>query len=304
MQNLLIILVAILIFPKCSLISTGAKSAEPMSRTPFTYAGKLLKIPVVINETIPSYFIFDTGIGVSLISKKICQKMDCKIDRSMRGHRMSGQEIKIALTKQPSLSFATQKQHDVHLGVWDMSQGFLPDLPEFKDVEGFLSLNFFKELPLTIDYRNKEFILESPKSLQQRLLTGTVIPVEKRYEDGALVVFMKLSVPNGPPALVEVDLGSNHFILDNKYMKRLGIDPKSKKVIKQVSRDETNNPYVRHYADIKGPIFPVDGEKFQQKNLKVMFQKIIYDGLVGDNFMKRFTVTYDLKNSRLIFNDK
>ncbi len=303
MKNLLFILVANLIFLNCSSLSTGAKSAEPLSRTPFTYAGKLLKIPVVLNDKIPTYFIFDTGIGVNLISQKICRKMDCKIDRSMRGHRMSGQEIEIALTKQPSLTFANQKQHGVHLGFWDMSQGFLPDLPEFKDVEGFLSLNFFKGLPLTIDYKNREFILESPKSLQRRLATGTVIPVEKRYEDGALVVFMKLSVPNGPPALVEVDLGSNHFILDNKYMKRLGIDPKSKEIIKQVSRDETNNPYVRHYADIKGPIFPVGGERFQQNNLKVMFQKIIYDGLVGDNFMKRFTVTYDLKNSRLIFND-
>jgi hypothetical protein len=33
----------------------------------------------------------------------------------------------------------------------------------------------------------------------------------------------------------------------------------------------------------------------------VMFQKIIYDGLVGDKFLRNFTTTYDIPNSRMIF---
>ncbi|HYK34247.1 MAG TPA: hypothetical protein VEV63_19900 [Streptosporangiaceae bacterium] len=33
----------------------------------------------------------------------------------------------------------------------------------------------------------------------------------------------------------------------------------------------------------------------------VMFQKIIYDGLIGDRFLRNFTTTYDLVNSRMIF---
>ena len=33
----------------------------------------------------------------------------------------------------------------------------------------------------------------------------------------------------------------------------------------------------------------------------VMFQKIIYDGLVGDQFLRNFTTTYDLASSRMIF---
>jgi hypothetical protein len=32
-----------------------------------------------------------------------------------------------------------------------------------------------------------------------------------------------------------------------------------------------------------------------------MFQKIIYDGLVGDRFLRNFTTTYDLENERMIF---
>ena len=32
-----------------------------------------------------------------------------------------------------------------------------------------------------------------------------------------------------------------------------------------------------------------------------MFQEIIYDGLIGDRFLRNFTVTYDLPRSRMIF---
>jgi hypothetical protein len=32
-----------------------------------------------------------------------------------------------------------------------------------------------------------------------------------------------------------------------------------------------------------------------------MFQKIIYDGLVGGRFLRNFTTTYDLENESMIF---
>ena len=32
-----------------------------------------------------------------------------------------------------------------------------------------------------------------------------------------------------------------------------------------------------------------------------MFQRIIYDGLVGDDFLRRFAVTFDIGGGRMIF---
>jgi hypothetical protein len=32
-----------------------------------------------------------------------------------------------------------------------------------------------------------------------------------------------------------------------------------------------------------------------------MFQEIIYDGLIGDAFLRRFVVTYDQPGERMIF---
>jgi hypothetical protein len=39
----------------------------------------------------------------------------------------------------------------------------------------------------------------------------------------------------------------------------------------------------------------------RQADPEVMFQKIIYDGLVGNAFLRNFVVTYDLPNTRMIF---
>jgi hypothetical protein len=38
-----------------------------------------------------------------------------------------------------------------------------------------------------------------------------------------------------------------------------------------------------------------------QANPDVQFQEIIYDGLLGDRFLRNFIVTYDLPRSRMIF---
>ncbi len=42
-------------------------------------------------------------------------------------------------------------------------------------------------------------------------------------------------------------------------------------------------------------------EQMKMESPSVMFQKIIYDGLVGFYFLREFDVTYDLQNSQMIF---
>ena len=41
--------------------------------------------------------------------------------------------------------------------------------------------------------------------------------------------------------------------------------------------------------------------KLAQRDPDVMFQKIIYDGLVGHSFLRNFAVTFDLPNGRVVF---
>ncbi len=53
---------------------------------------------------------------------------------------------------------------------------------------------------------------------------------------------------------------------------------------------------------VKGGDISVTGAPgYRVTALTVMFQKIIYDGLVGDGFLRNFTTTYDLAGDRMIF---
>jgi hypothetical protein len=38
-----------------------------------------------------------------------------------------------------------------------------------------------------------------------------------------------------------------------------------------------------------------------QDEPEVMFQEIVYNGLIGDGFLRRFTVTNDASGARMIF---
>ena len=64
--------------------------------------------------------------------------------------------------------------------------------------------------------------------------------------------------------------------------------------------DETGHAYRRTFTTLMGSINPAGAPDIAQRDPPVMFQEIIYDGLVGDSFLREFVVTYDLARSRMI----
>ena len=73
---------------------------------------------------------------------------------------------------------------------------------------------------------------------------------------------------------------------------------------REAQRDEVGYDYTRWYTRVAGPVAPAAAPDLEQRDLQVMFQRIIYDGLVGDDFLRRFTVTFDLPRARLILGPK
>lgn len=106
-----------------------------ISEVPFQYLEHLLTIPVRA-AGIETRFIFDTGIGVTLISESLAAKGGCSPGESTyTGRRMSGQLVTVPIGSLNSLPVGSRRSQDVPVGVFDMTA-----LAGLGDVEGIISL--------------------------------------------------------------------------------------------------------------------------------------------------------------------
>lgn len=276
---------------------TEEKSMNKPREIPFSYIDKtFLVVPVQINGSIAQDFIFDTGIGVNVISKALCQQLGCKVQGDHSGKRMSGQEVHIPMSSVASLSLAGHELKDVPVGIFDL-EAMMPGAK----IGGFLSLGFFKDLPYSVDYVQQTITFENSTSLEKIRAQGIRVPVKLDIQGPSFGIFMPLVLPNGQKISVEVDTGSQALILNEKFMKELGIKPDDPSVKRKDGKDETGHTYSRYFTSLKGRVHIPQSQEIGADHPEVMFQKIIYDGLVGHYFLSQFRVTYDLPHSELIF---
>lgn len=261
----------------------------------------LISVPVTVGSGTPSHFILDTGIGVDLISTRLAEKLKLPpTTGGYRGERMSGQELEVPLSTVGNLTVGRELQRFGVCGVWDF-RGFLPDTAAFAKIDGFLSLRFFQHRPFTLDYQSHNLILETPQSLKARAEAGIVVPLEINDDENvSLTVFAPLEVVGAGTAKVEVDTGSDSLILHNRFMTALGIPDHGPDVRVVRQRDETNFEFTRWFTKLRGNIRLNAAPQLERHATPVMFQEIIHDGLIGDDYLKHFIVTFDLSHSRLI----
>ena len=96
-------------------------------------------------------------------------------------------------------------------------------------------------------------------------------------------------------------MGSEALILDEAVAPEVGVSLDDAAVRRVEGEDETGHAYGRSFTQLEGAIHPTDAPSMRQDEPEVMFQEIIYDGLVGAAFLRNFVVTYDLEGSRMIF---
>jgi hypothetical protein len=260
-----------------------------MPGAPFRYLHHLVTVPVTANGH-ETRFILDSGIGLTLVTDRFATRLGLDPGReTFTGRRMSGQAVSLPLTTLPSLGFDTLHREEVKVGVLDTS-GFPPEVAE---LDGFLSLAFFDETPVTVDYAGGVVYVGAP---------GSGVPVDVRIEsDGPdVTAFMPLVLPSGRAIEVEIDMGSDVLILDDSLADDVGValdDPRLRVVD---GRDETGHAYTRRFGTVRGSIHPSGAPELAQENPDVMFQDIRYDGLVGDSFLRRFAVTFDIPARRVV----
>lgn len=257
-----------------------------MRETPFDYLHHLVTVPVRLNGH-ERRFVLDSGIGLTIVRDTIGGI--AATGGSFTGRRMSGQEVTSPIGVAPLLEFAGISQRNTEVGLID-SSGFPPELAA---IDGFLSLAFFIDQPFTVDYGSRTIRDGSDAD-------GFVIPVRVQRDGPSVDVFMSLTIPGGRSISVEVDMGSDALILDERFAAEVGVELDGAGVRRVEGTDETGNPYVRSFTRLRGNIYPTAAPDLALRNPEAMFQRIIHDGLVGDAYLRNFLVTWNITASQVI----
>lgn len=278
--------------PQPSSVETTEPLAKVALRTE-VQTQHFLTLPVTVHDQ-PTIAILDTGIGLALISQAMCERIGCTIDGEFTGRRMSGQAVTIPTTTLQRLEVGGVQQERVAAGVVDI-EGFFPD----PRIEAFVGLPFFEDTPFTLT--SEHLIIESEQSLRTREQGASASSSRIRLDRQgiALDAFAPVRLSDGTQIEVLMDTGSHGVTLHTRYAESLGIDFEADTVERREGQDETDHTYTRYFTTLDELAF-VDAPTRSATNLRVMFQEIIHDGLVGTQFMEQFEVTFDLARSRVL----
>ncbi|MGY0035940.1 retropepsin-like aspartic protease [Pedobacter sp. NJ-S-72] len=245
-------------------------------------------------------FIFDTGAGLTLVTKKFSAKIKglSKQDGGYTAFRATGEKLDADLFNASTLSLGTFSEANPVLTIFDV---------DFGPIDGLVSLMSFKNQVVTVDYEHKKLIFENQKSFTELKKKGKTVALQLSISrDKSLDMFAYFNVNNKLNLQFSIDCGSgqNVFRINSKYMPALGIDSTDTSKVTARYQPSEFNPAVktRLYSTNIESIAIRDNPAASVTNQKATFvEGLIYDGIVSLNWIGK-KITIDVKNSQLIIN--
>lgn len=280
-----------------SLNSFGQNKSSKSIMIPFELLGSGHILVTAKVNNIEGKFIFDTGAGLNLLTKKFADKVTNlkKTDNFYTGHRATGEAIVSDLWDSETLEIGSFSSKAQQFTTIDM------DFP----VDGLISLLPFKETPFTIDYKNKVLVLETDKSLKALAKTGTTLPIQISENLEKTLTFATYVKVNDKLTLqmnMDSGAGFNVFRFSSRYMEKLGVDSttvEKKHRASDFKPTEGNNYYFIKLAKIT----PVSSDKIAVTDFKATFiEGLIYEAIGSINWLGD-KITIDLQKKVLIINN-
>jgi hypothetical protein len=262
---------------------------------PFTISTDgMVMVPATAGGSISIRVIFDTGAGFDVFAPSLIEKLHGKPLSQFSGFRMTGERIDIPLFVIDELSIGPMVKKNAVVGGWDALDKL--------HLDGIVSLNDFREQPLTFDFVNQMLIFETPDSLAQRRASGKSVPAQ--FDDQrkiSLNLFAGFLI-EGLPCQCEIDTGSQSVTASTRYMAQLGIDKNGKDVKKHEGRTIAGAAETRYETSLS-QISLSAAPQISVTHPGVLFSDIIYDCVVGIDFWSGKTITVDIPGKQLIVFD-
>ena len=264
--------ISVMLLP--SLVSAAGKTAgKPQVIRLVRFRKALWKVHVTVKGK-PGDFLFDTGGGVTLMTEEFSRGIDCKFWGRNTGYNMFGKRKDGPHCDGVEIRAGGVALTPVSIGKIDFGDQF----PGDKSPEGLLSLDAFDGKAITLDQRAATLTVETPASLARRIKGMKELPARIARECSArcLSVFLGVPTKEGMTWLI-LDSGAGGVSLISKdHAELFGLDPEAKE------------QRLKYEA---APGTPIDSP--------VLVTDMIMDGNLGQPFMSRYVITFDLAHGRL-----
>jgi hypothetical protein len=204
----------------------------------------------------------------------VANRLGCTPSGRSVGFRMSGEMVESQYCHNISFTISGISFHHKMIGVWDINSVLPKDFPR---LDGILSLKTLKNHPFTLDLSSKRLIIETKKSIEDR--TNNMTRLESRIATGPdgsqLTIFLKGKLK---------DYG--WFLLDSG---NLDVVLVSQHLSNKIFIDSTVSSNVWE-SELKLTNLSSIAARFRTK-------KIIYDGALSEEFMRKWIFTFDISNN-------
>ncbi len=234
------------------------------------YVGRLVTIDVTIGDDTLK-FLFDTGGGKTFIVPELAHRLGCTPFGRSVSFRMTGEMVESQYCHDIALSMDGISFHHDMIGVWDVNSVLPSDLPQ---LDGILALNTFKNQPFTLDMAAQKLVLESQESLFKRTsgMTKLASRIATGMDGSDLDVFLSGKIK-----------AFGWFLLDSGNLDATIVAPH---LAAEMESDATESSSTWEAEFSFGNSAPVP-TRFRTK-------KIIYDGALSEEFMRKWVFTFDL----------
>lgn len=267
-------------------------------KIPFELVDNLIYVQTRVNDSVPLWFILDTGASASILNERVAKELGLRAGRRERGTGTGG-AIEVGMIDHVSLSLPGVTVTDQTIGAFPLDT-FAPVAA--RSVGGIIGYDFIKEFVVEIDYSRRVINLYDPKTFSYRG-AGQLIPLRIARTP---FIDAKLLIEGHAPIVgsFEVDTGSDSAVsLNSPFVKKNRLLSVIRSTVETPEDEELGGKSRSFVGRVKG--FQVG--KFVLENPVVLLSEdtegAMADegnaGPIGNQVFSRFKVTIDYSRSRM-----
>lgn len=274
-------------------------SGNSSLKIPFELSNNLILVQASVNDSVPLWFILDTGASSTVIDSQLAKEL--RLKARSRVVETGGAGTATALTFKGN-SLKLPNVEAANLTISGLPIDFLSS-PIGRTISGVIGNDILKKLAVEVDYASQVINLYEPESYQYSG-SGEVVPLTL---EGDLPFASGRVALAGRPVIrgkFELDSGSTGAVLFNTpFVDR----NKLLDSISKTSHIRTSGVGGSAQA-FSGRLKSIRLGSFQLENPIARFSRARrgdhassrYDGLIGGEILRRFKVLFDLSHRRMI----